>query len=280
MDFAQVRPWLDCDRGCDFCYLRNEKKEIDTTEKRKRLMKLACLLYTDLAHFGTLGLIGGELFCWDDLDTEWACLADSIRLSNVKKLYLATHAMSGIERMIWFADMIGDRINIQFCTSYDPDGRFKDGEKEKWMDNVQKLRSAGYEVVISSTLTQALVTGKEQPFNITLQPIFITEQWLRDITKENVSPAEYNKRLSAGMTGLAKREDAINWMRNHILSAQKYSKYDDKHATFFWDWKDGAYVSEEFICNHQAECGHPYIAYCYDDDPHCSMCDAKKITEE
>jgi hypothetical protein len=277
--FGQIRPWLDCDRNCEFCYLRENKIGTTLAEKKERLMKITRLIYGEMMDNDTIGLIGGELFCFDGLDSEWRCVADSLKLSQAKRIMLGTHLLSGVDRMIKFAKMLRPK-DVQFCTSYDSKGRFKEGEYELWLENMEKVHEAGFKVVCSCTMTDEFVNDPiELPewVEFKIQSVFTTEEWLDNILSEQITPEHYNECLKKTVNvNLAKREDALRWFMKHPKAAKSYSQYVYEHASRIWDFKKGQYVSKEFICNVPAPCGHPYIAYCYGDSCKCSMCDAEK----
>ncbi len=283
--FAQIRPWKDCDRGCDFCYLRNEKNKTTLVDKKKALMKMSMMIKSEMGGYDTIGIIGGELFCWDGLDTEWNCVAEALSSSNATTIYIASHLFGDITPILNFINKIKGK-DIQICTSYDSVGRIRnDIEMLKWMKNLERIHTAGYKIVCSCTMTESFVTDPiEFPswIDLTIQPIFITEDWLQTITENYINGEEYNKLLNDmkdDTIDLANRKDVLKWFIKHPQSAKKYGVYDNKHATHFWDYIDGQYIRSDFICDRRTDCGHPYIARCYKNDSHCSMCDAKKVIE-
>ena len=283
--FAQVRPWKDCNRHCDFCYLRDDERNTPLDVKKKALMKLSRLIHNEMGGYETIGLIGGELFCWDGLDTEWDCVANALNDTSASVIYIASHLMEDVKGLLRFADKIQNK-KVQICTSYDTCGRFRDDiDKLRWMKNLEIIHYARYDVVCSCTMTSAFVNDPlEFPpwVDLTIQPIFLTESWLEKVTESLPTGEEYNEKLNTmndGTIDLANRGDVIRWFSKHPSSTRKYSVYDGKHATHFWDFVDGDYIRSDFICNRVTECGHPYIARCYKNDTHCSMCDAKKVIE-
>lgn len=280
--FGQIRPWLDCDRACDFCYLRENRQVTTLSQKKERLMKISRLLYGCMKDNDTIGFIGGELFCFDGLDSEWRCVADAVRMCQANRVMIGTHLLSGVDRLIWFAKMLRPK-DVQVCTSYDSKGRFKEGEYELWLKNMEKVHEAGFKVVCSCTMTDEFVKDPiELPewVEFKIQSVFTTEEWLDDVLQTQIPTDEYCARLRDTVNvKLASREDAIKWFRKHPKAAKSYSEYVYEHASLIWDFKDGNYVSKEFICNWPAPCGHPYIAYCYGDSNKCSMCDAEEVSK-
>lgn len=280
--FIQYRPWKDCDRHCSFCYL-TEGRGMSLDEKRKSLMKLSCILHYTSQGFDDIGLIGGELFTDDSLFHEWVCVAESIHnADHIKRVYLGTHLLGDVDMLLDFADMLGKEVQI--CTSYDSKGRFFKDDYEMWCKNVKKVQDAGYKVVCSATLTDALVHDTQftppEGVEFKIQPIFFTEEWLEDISKWCHDGEEYNANLRLKMKegALVKRGDFLKYLNEHKDIAKEYSEYNGKHATVFHDFIKGEYVQQPFVCsNNLAPCGHPLIAYCYADSYRCTMCDAKEL---
>ena len=285
--FLQARPWLDCDRGCDFCYLKENEKHTTIEYKRKSLMNLLRVFGADtLRTEDTVGLIGGELFCFEGLKPEWRCVADMLCSIKPSRVFLGTHLLSGVDTLLWFAKMVSRCKEVQICTSYDTTGRFRsDEEREEWFRNLEKVHDAGYHIAVSCTMTDEFINDPvEFPewVDLKLQPIFVTEPWLRDQMLKHPNSEQYHKNLIQDMSGttLAKREDVLKWFRTHPASAKSYSCYSDKHATALADFNGNEYICEDFICNHLADCGHPLIGFCYADSDKCSLCDASEAFDD
>ena len=283
--FLQVRPWLDCDRDCDFCYLTDAEKHTDIAFKRTALMCILKVLGDEsLKDDDMIGLIGGELFCYEGLNAEWRCVADIICSIHPRIVCIGTHLLSGVDRLLRFARMLRNK-DVQVCTSYDTKGRFKsDSEKRLWFDNIQKVHDAGFKVVVSCTLTdEFLKDDVEFPdwVDLRIQPVFVTEKWLIQRIEDNVDEVEYNERLAWDTdVNLVSRKDLLEYLKNHPKVAKAYCTYSDKHATYLYDFDGKNYIKNDFICSaHLAKCGHPYIAYCYKDSHKCTMCDDKAVIE-
>ena len=282
--FIQYRPWLDCDRRCPFCYITEKDRNISLADKRLALMKLSCVLHYSSQGSDTIGLIGGELFSDPELYREWVCVAESIRnADHIKRVFVGTHLLCDVDLLLDFAHMLNKEVQI--CTSYDPKGRFLPGDYEKWKANIVEVQKEGYRVVVSSTFTEALFSDPNIPIedvDYKLQPIFYTEDWLKDVAARISTPEEYHSDLLTHIAPgiLAQRQKALDWFNAHKDIANDYSRYDDKHATILYDFKDGEYVQSSFVCtNYLAPCGHPMIARYYADSDKCTMCDAKAVSE-
>ena len=282
--FYQFRPWLDCDRKCPFCYI-DEKDRMSDKDKMRSLMKLASFMSEITKGSDTVGIIGGELFQDDRFFHEWICLAETIHSADhIKRLFIGTHLLGDVDFMLEWCDMLNKEVQI--CTSYDTEGRFNEGEYEKWIANIKKVQDAGYKVVCSTTLTDAFMHDTRlhvpEGVDFKLQPIFISEGWLENEAKKCSEGADYNADLRLGHNDLAKREDVLRWFNAHKDIAKDYSVYSDKHASALWDFdkEHGEYYKKGFVCsNYVAKCGHPMIAYCYADSCKCSMCDAREISD-
>lgn len=283
--FGQFRPWLDCDRHCSFCYLTEEQRKITDIEKRQALLHLSSSLSDETKECDTIGLIGGELFADDKFFHEWLCVADSFRnADHIKRIFIGTHLLGDVDFMLDFCQMVGKEIQV--CTSYDPVGRFYNDDLSKWVENIKAVQECGHKVVVSSTLSDALMhddTTLPDGVDFKLQPLFDTEKWLEDICSRTHDGKVYNTELRTKVKNLPKRADVLKWFAEHKDVAKDYSTYDDKHASILWDYdrENKHYNRSKFICTtHTAECGHPLIAYCYADSDRCTMCDAKVISDE
>lgn len=283
--FVQFRPWLACDRGCSFCYLKESDRTMSSKDKKASLMELGCMLHRAVDGCDTMGIIGGELFDDDSLYREWFCLAECIRnAKDVQRVFVGTHLIDNVDTLLDFITMVNNK-EIQICTSYDTKGRFRnDKEYQQWLDNIKECQKEGYKVVVSATLTDAFVNDKDfvipDGVDFKIQPFFYTEEWLEEISNRIETPQEYNAELRLNQTGLAKREDTLRWFAEHPLIAKDYSTYDDKHATILYDYVDKRYEKKDFLpTTAVAPCGHPYIAYCYADSDKCTMCDAREVYE-
>lgn len=282
--FVQARPWTDCDRSCNFCYLKGGNKT-DIEYKRKSLMRLAAEAHTMCTGADTFGLIGGELFAFDDLYSEWTCVAESIvNKDSVERVFLGTHLLSGIDNLLDFAFMLNNK-EVQICTSYDTSGRFvREGEYEIWLNNIKEVQDEGYKVVVSATLTDSFIHDTSfippEGTDFKLQPYFISEAWLKEQYEKKATTKEYCLALQSFQTNLPKRADVLRYFETYPDIAKDYASYDGKHAGKFFDYDGTGYVEEKFVCSlFTADCGHPYIAYCYADSDECTMCDAKKVIE-
>lgn len=283
--FIQVRPWLDCDRNCSFCYLSDSEKHTDIQYKRKALMNIMKILGDEsLQDEDVVGLIGGELFCFEGLNAEWRCVADIICSIHPKIVCLGTHLLSGVDRLLKFARMLRGK-DVQICTSYDSVGRFKDeAEKQLWFANLQKVHDAGFRTIVSCTLTAPFLSDPvEFPewVELRIQPLFVTEPWLEMQIQKNASTTEYHEDLVANCSDLLiGREAFIKFLSKHKELAKTYATYSDKHATYLYDFDGESYKKNDFICStHLTECGHPFIARCYKDSEKCTMCDAREVSK-
>ena len=283
--FGQFRPWLDCDRHCSFCYIDHNKSKMTDAQKANSLMVLSAYISYPSRKCDTIGLIGGELFQDDKFFHEWCCVAESIRnADHIKRLFIGTHLLGDIDALLDFCDMVAKEIQI--CTSYDTNGRFFGDDYDTWLKNIKKVQDAGYKVVCSSTLTDAFIHDDfdvPEGVDFKLQPIFVSEEWLEAMSEWCSDPTAYHSNMKVKMAGtLARREDVLKWFTKHKDVAKVYSTYDDKHASYLWDYDKGdkEYHAQDFVCtNYLAECGHPMIARCYADSDKCTMCDAKEMSE-
>ena len=256
-------------------------------DKRKSLMRLSTFLSDESKKCDTVGIIGGELFPNDaeNLFHEWICVADTIRnADHIKRFFIGTHLLGDVDFLLDFCDMLGKEVQI--CTSYDTNGRFFNDDYFRWCKNIKKVQDAGYTVVCSATLTDALMHDVElkipEGVDFKIQPIFVSEEWLERISSNTKDAIVYNSELRKNMKGLANRNDVLNWFLKHKDIARDYSTYDDKHASVLWNYdkNDRQYHHADFVCsNYLSECGHPMIARCYADSDKCSMCDAKEIVD-
>ena len=287
--FGQFRPWLDCDRGCSFCYIDKKTSAMSIDDKRRSLMRLSTFLSDEAKKCDRIGLIGGELFQKndsDDLYHEWICVAETIRnVDHLGLVFIGTHLLGDVDFLLDFCDMLNKEIQI--CTSYDTSGRFFGKDREQWVNNIVKVQGAGYKVVCSATLTDAFIhdTDFQIPVDVDfkLQPIFVSEEWLENIYGRTNDPNVYSTELRSKMNCLPKREDVLKWFRDHKDIAKDYSTYSDKHASMLWDYDkvEHKYFAKEFVCsNYLADCGHPMIAHCYADSDKCTMCDAREMSSQ
>ena len=282
--FIQYRPWLACDRHCDFCYIKEEDRHASAEERRHSLMTLAGIMHEYNVGFDTMGLIGGELFPDDECYREWFCVAETIRHEdNIRRVFVASHLLGDIDALLDFVSMVNNK-EVQVCTSYDTIGRFKDEkEYEKWVSNVKEVQKEGYKVVVSTTISDAFM---HDDFNripagvdFKLQPLFVSEEWLEDIARRISTPQEYSAELRLNVKGLPKRADVLKWYSEHPEIAKDFATYDNKHATQLMDnTPNHGYTCKRFIpTTITAPCGHPYLAYCYGDSDKCAMCDAREV---
>ncbi len=284
--FIQFRPWIDCNRHCDFCYQNSEDRHTSIEEKRHALMILSAKIHNTVVDCDTMGLIGGELFGFEGLYREWACVAETIRnTGDVKKVYIASHLIGNIDDLLDFAGMLGKEVWI--CTSYDSSGRFKN-EKEysQWLENIKACQKEGHRVVVNTVLSDEFIHDDKfivpEGVDFKLQVYFAGERWLYEEYQKNVSTSEYNADLKQKVFNLPSRADVLKWYANHPEVARDYSEYGGKHCTQFWDYdiKTRQYLPSDFICmNYTADCGHPYLAYCYRDSDKCTMCDVKRVID-
>lgn len=285
MTFGQFRPWLDCDRHCSFCYIDHNRSRLDNSGKTSALMKLAATISHTTKMCDTVGIIGGELFASDDFFHEWACVAESVRnADHIDRFFIGTHLMGDVDFLLDFCDMTGK--DVQICTSYDSQGRFFGNDHDVWYANIKKVQDAGYKVVCSATLTDALMHDEPKypdGVEFKLQPIFYTEEWLEEIAGWCKDFSEYNANLNLRMHDtLPKRKDTLRWFANHKEIAKEYAEYDGKHANLLWNYDrdENEYIASGFVCsNYRSECGHPMIARCYADSDRCTMCDAREVSQ-
>lgn len=281
--FGQIRLWEDCNRQCEFCSLNDGRESTDVNEKRARVMRLSRWLHgeNDSVKYDTFGLIGGELFCWSGLDTEWRCLADTIRLSPIKRLMIASNLLYDISDLIDFIAAADKPTTV--CTSYDTKGRFKDGDEMKlWHDNMERLHNTGVDVCCTMIPTAQLThDSPDIPCYVYInlcEPIVSCKWYFEQEHKD------YHCDLIKDMKtiDLPRRVDMVRWMADHKEITKHYIDYVDTHSSDVYHFKDGKIelLYGDRLNDHLSLCGHQRFARCYADSEECMQCDAKRIIEE
>lgn len=284
--FIQFRPWIDCDRNCEFCYQKSEDRHTSIEEKRQALMILSATIHNPVKGCDTIGLIGGELFSFKGLYREWMCVAETIRnTGDVRKVYIASHLIGDIEDLLDFAGMLNKEVWI--CTSYDSSNRFRDEcEYNTWLENIKACQKEGHKVVVNAVLSNEFIHDDKfivpEGVDFKLQAYFAGEKWLYGEYEKDVSTAEYNEDLKQKISDLPSRAEVLKWYMDHPEVAKDYATYDGKHCIQLWDYdaESKKYAPSDFICmSYVADCGHPYLAYCYSDSDKCTMCDARRTID-
>lgn len=148
-NIIQYTPWIDCNVGCDFCFIRNQP---DVNKVKSLEYILSLLKLPEVKEADGFGLIGGEFFQNQLSDPRvkelFYTLVDRILDICVERdlptFWIASSLIFKMEKELFpFLNHVRERgllDRILLCTSWDSLYRFKSLRAEKlWECNVLRL---------------------------------------------------------------------------------------------------------------------------------------------
>lgn len=145
----QYCPWIDCNVGCDFCFVHNQPS-VDKVKSLKYILFLLCL--SEAHEADGFGLIGGEFFQDQLSETEVRDLfyqvtdriVDLVLERDLQTFWVATSLIFKLDKeLIPYLEHLKNRgvlDRVLLCTSWDSKYRFKNRNALKlWGCNVARL---------------------------------------------------------------------------------------------------------------------------------------------
>ena len=277
--FIQLILWKDCNNDCSFCSQKTSRDNLTHEDRKKRLIQTTDWIRGMQFNNDKFGLIGGELFCYDGLDDEWAQAASAINDASLECLYLTSNLIGSTHNIIKFIKNI--KIPVTVCTSYDTKGRFKDDAmKYAWQENIVKIQKTKASICCTSLMTQEFIEDKTpMPGGMyhNLQEPIVSCEWYYDDTLKNRS---YHKNLCDNApVNLMNRADFLNWAVKHRDYIEHYHNYASTHSEELYEF-DGDRIINKYhnrMSMNIAPCGHQYSARCYADSDRCIQCDVEAL---
>lgn len=277
MTFAQLIVWTDCNNDCSFCSQRLTRDNLDTNSRKSRLMKTAKWITDVEGEYDRIGLIGGELFCYDGLNIEWNCVADSFNTSSAGSVFLTSNLIGKMDNLLRFLDICDKHTVV--CTSYDTVGRFTEETKERWYENLNTLNDMGIPLCCTSIMTDEFIHDDPKipkEVYVNLQEPILSCEWYYD----NPIPDNYNRSINEGMNlNLMKRSDFLKWALRNEDYIRNYHDYANTHSDELFGFVNGEITKRYHnrMNLHLAQCGHQYSARCYSDSDRCIQCDVENL---
>ncbi len=163
----QYEIWQDCNNGCSFCYLNQNRIFTSDEQKIENINKIIDNLDNDISDYNAVGLIGGEFFQGQlsnpAVKSNWLKLIQKINSELLSdKIYefwitasLMKEDLSDLYDTLDIFDFskLNENQRILLCTSYDTLGRFHSEEQEKtWKKNIHLLAKKYPELYIHTQI--------------------------------------------------------------------------------------------------------------------------------
>ena len=145
--------WPNCRNNCSFCFQKEQIRqgnlqEFTIREQRKSLTKFVNFLIDKIPLKSNLMIVGGELFDTPDLHPSLNAtlfFVASFMKYGINELYLNTNLIyKKLTPILYFLENCEERgvLNkVHFTTSYDFDGRFRNGTDTLMLSNLKKIRA-------------------------------------------------------------------------------------------------------------------------------------------
>lgn len=278
--FAELVLWTDCDNNCAFCTQNCMRESTTLAEKRTRILKASRWIFENGLNYDRLAFIGGELWDVPGLTAEWRCLAEAIIMAPCKEVVICSNLlMEDLSILTDFLGLISSK-KVMIGTSYDPVGRFATEDSyNTWKKNVEELYLSGFLINITSIFSQDLIEkGQDMPdwcsWTI-IEPLVDYSCFETELPVD-----EYRRKLKLNTKiRLPKRDDALNWIRDHPGVRERYRQYDLAHANDIFFYEEGDYIPmfTHREQNQKCSCGHHVYARCYADSDECLQCDIARL---
>lgn len=271
--------WKDCNNDCTFCSQKDTRDNLTHEQRKNRLIKTVEWIHnTDLSD--RFGLIGGELFCFDNLDEEWKQVALAVNESRIERLFLTSNLIGNTHNLVNFLSYVNKPVTV--CTSYDTTGRFNnDYAIQEWRENVARIQKMA-EICCTSIMTKEFLQDDVHLMDniyFNLQEPIISPEWYYNDTSKNRTYCESLR--NAAPVHLMNRGDFLRWAVKHRDYIEHYHDYASTHSDELYEFIDEKIVMKyhERMSMNIAPCGHQYSARCYADSDKCVQCDVQMLLE-
>lgn len=300
MKCLQFYLWDNCIQGCDFCFLSKDRV-ISNTQEKKDILAKTCDIVREQSHrYDTIGLMGGEFFQGqiDKCEEEFFELIRVIRDSNVRQVWLSATLTRLLNAQFYKVLEFLRNKSITICTSWDYQGRFKEGQKEIWEQNIKSLLERSYFVNVTIILTQAFIDK------------IVKDHWILDsipghkvfrlpttflngiLGKESLSHDEYRKEFKKNLIHFPQDfaiKDKLSLYKVIKIIYNKFGIDKIRILVSNSNRSDDTYLMNKGIkvLNRKinkmenAPCGHQiFNSFCYENEDTCVLCDIKKFLNE
>lgn len=277
--------WPNCHNNCTFCFQKEQLRQgklhlFSYEDKEKAILDTMLLLGTNFQNGNDVMLTGGELF--DDpqihplLKDFFDLVAYYLHVGVINELYLNTNLiykkLEPITHFLFICEQGEVLDKVHFTTSYDFDGRFKNGTEQlmlKHLNTVSRMFSKArifVNTMLSKTTCERILSGEfsvksfSERYNcyVNLLPYI---QLIPQITASR----------SLIVQTLQKVDEEIPGYVNDYLVRLDVNQ--EKHV-YCYNPMTREY---EYSSCALAECGHSENFRRYSDSGTCYVCDMKRV---
>ena len=274
--------WDNCNNHCDFCFQREECKNLFKEQKIKSIHKVDDFLDSDKFVKGShILLVGGEIF--DDVSIRdiWQTFLERLtyRMSqnDIDLLYVNTNLLYDnltiVNDLFYFIDCNNLWDRLKFTTSYDLKGRFHTKDREQlFLDNLKRIKDLypKCNIVVNTILTNETC---EQIINDKFNPKQFCDEYKCDI---NLIPyIVYTKDLSASCSQIVKALLKTDSLMDGYLK-RYYNNLNLPQEKNLYKY-NGLKNELEFVSCGNSECGHSENFKKVLDKDICYVCMLKEL---